>query len=234
MIVHDGRLEEALEEYVRRYARRARDMTSASAALAALTTLAVEQVPGIDHAGVTLVTGGDIVRCLAATDGHPLVLDNIQRGCGEGPGLEAATSRQMFGIDDLTAESRWPRFTAKAVASTPVRALLALPVFDPGFGDDTYAALNLYADRPWALDSRAQAAGAMIAARVAETLTAGRGRRRSARSARTDAINEAKNLLMRRFGIDVAQAFALLVKLAKQQGDSIETVARELVSAAPS
>ena len=35
---------------------------------------------------------------------------------------------------------------------------------------------------------------------------------------------------MSRFSIDVAQAFALLVKLAKQQNDSIEAVARELVS----
>lgn len=225
MIVHDGRLEEALEEYVRRYARRARaDMTSA---LAALTALAVEQVPAVDHAGVTLVTEGDIVRCLAATDGHPLVLDNIQRGCGQGPCLDAATSRQIFGIADLEAERRWPRFTAKAVASTPVRALLAFPVFD---GGDTYAALNLYADRPGTLDSRTQEAGAMIAARIAETLTAGQGRGKSVRAARTDAINEAKNLLMSRFSIDVAQAFALLVKLAKQQNDSIEAVARELVS----
>ena len=70
----------------------------------------------------------------------------------------------------------------------------------------------------------------MIAARIAETLRAEPGRRKSVRSARTDAINEAKNLLMRRFSIDVAQAFALLVKLAKQQNDSIEAVARELVS----
>lgn len=62
------------------------------------------------------------------------------------------------------------------------------------------------------------------------TLTAGQGRGKSVRSARTDAINEAKNLLMRRFSIGVAQAFALLVKLAKQQNDSFEAVAREPVS----
>ena len=61
-------------------------------------------------------------------------------GLGTASRGNAATSRQIFGIADLEAERRWPRFTAS---------------------------------------------------------------------------------------IDVAEAFALLVKLAKQQNDSIETVARE-------
>ncbi len=36
---------------------------------------------------------------------------------------------------------------------------------------------------------------------------------------------------MRDFDVDGAQAYALLVKLAKQQNDSIEAVARQVVAA---
>ncbi|BCI51014.1 transcriptional regulator [Mycolicibacterium litorale] len=225
MAVIDDRLEGALEEYVRRYARRARvDMTTA---LTGFTSLAVEYIAGVDHAGVTLVTNGGIMRCLAATDGHPLVLDNIQRTYGQGPCLDAAAGQQTFRIDDMASEERWPAFAAKAVACTPVRSVLAYPVFTDG---STYAALNLYADRTGRLDARAEAEGALIASRISSFLKADRVRTRPVRSSRSDVIAAAKTLLMRRFSIDVAQAFALLVKLAKQENDSIEAVARTLVS----
>jgi putative methionine-R-sulfoxide reductase with GAF domain len=226
MIMRHGRLEEAGGEYVRRYARRARaDLTSA---LTALTKLAVEQVAGIDHAGVTLVISGGSIRCLAATDGHTHALDNIQRACRQGPCLDAAVNQQVFRVDDLTSESRWPEFTPRAVACTPVRALLAFPVLHDG---TAHAALNLYADRPGAFDAEVQAAGASIASRMVDALCPAQPCDEPARSTHTDTIDQAKTLLMRRFSIDVAQAFALMVKLAKQRNESIEAVARELVSA---
>lgn len=221
----DDRIDGALEEYVRRYARRARvDMTTA---LSGLMALAVERIAGVDHAGVTLVTKGGIIRCLAATDGHPLILDNIQRTHHEGPCLDAVISDRTLRIDDLTAEDRWPTFAAKAVAGTPVRALLAFPVFHDG---GAHAALNLYADRPGRWDTRAESAGATVALRIAEVLRADRSGGKRPTSPRTDVIDQAKDLLMRRFSIDVAQAFAVLVKLAKQQNDSVEAVAREVVN----
>lgn len=225
MGVGEDRLESALEEYVRRYARRARvDMTTT---LTSLTTLAVEHVYDVDHAGVTLVATGGVVRCLAATDGYPLVLDNIQRAVQQGPCLEAALTNRIFRVDDLASDNRWPDFAAKAVTATPVRSLLALPVFRDG---STYAALNLYADRPMRLDGRTEAEGMRVASQISEALSADRIRSKPARSTRADAIKEAKAMLMRRFSIDVAQAFALLVKLAKQGDKSIEAVARELIS----
>ncbi|KUI24972.1 response regulator receiver protein [Mycobacterium sp. IS-1742] len=225
MTVRDDRLEEALEEYVRRYARRAKaDMTTA---LSALTRLAVEHAAGVDHAGVTLVTDGDVIRCLACSDAHPLVLDNIQRGCGQGPCLDAATSGHPLAVDDLASESRWPSFTSRAVTSTPVRAMLTVPVFQDG---DTHAALILYADHVGSLDARAKAVGETVAARIAEVLTSERSRGLWVSSLHPDVIAEAKALLMRRFSIDVAQSFAMLVKLAKHQHVSIERVARALVS----
>jgi hypothetical protein len=213
------------EEYVRRYARRARaDMT---ADLASLTTVVLQHTAGVDHVGVTLVTEDGVIRSLVASDGQAQALDNIQRGCGQGPCLDAAVRSHVVRVGDLVVETRWPDFCREAVVCTPVRAVLAFPVFHDG---NMHAALNLYADRVGAFDAATEAVGALTADRVAEALTVGRGQPAQASSPAAIAIDEATNLLMRRFGIDVAQAFALLVKLAKQQGDSIETVARELVS----
>ncbi|TFV57060.1 ANTAR domain-containing protein [Mycobacterium sp. PS03-16] len=230
------RLDEVLEQSLRHSTRRARaDLTGV---LASITTLAVEQLPGVHHAGVTLVEpatedgdvdsteDGRVIRCLAATDGHPLVLDNIVRGCGQGPCLDTITGHRLIRSDDLTVESRWPQFTAKAIICTPVRAILSLPVFRDGRPP---VALNLYSDRAGAFDARAEASGALVAAHVAEAMNAAH-RRHPVRSARSQIITEAKAMIMAQRDVDVAQAFAILVQMAKQQNESIESVARQVVA----
>ncbi|KUI37394.1 response regulator receiver protein [Mycobacterium sp. IS-1496] len=219
------RLDEVLEHCLRHSSRRAQ--ADLPGVLAGLTALAVSHVPGVDHASVTFLAEDIAIRCLAATDGHPLVLDNLQRGFRQGPCFDAATEHRVVRVDDLTDESRWPAFTAKAVAATPVRAILALPVFRDGRSP---VALNLYADRPGALDGHSEASGAIVASHVAEAMTAAHRPRAHGRSPRSTVINQAKTLLMRDFEVDVAQSFALMVKLAKQQHVSIEAVARALVS----
>ncbi|KUI38120.1 GAF and ANTAR domain-containing protein [Mycobacterium sp. GA-2829] len=211
------------EEYVRRYARRARaDM---AAELSSFAVLAVQQTSGVDHAGATLVTEDGVIRSLAASDGHAHALDNIQRGCGEGPCLSAAIHSEVVRVADLVVETRWPDFCREAVVCTPVRAVLAFPVFHDG---TVHAALNLYADRVGAFDAATETVGALIADRIAATLTTRAGDV-PRHPSRHDVIEEAKDLLIRRFSIDVAEAFALLLKLARQQNQSIETVALEVV-----
>lgn len=217
------RIDQALAGFRLASPRARRDV---AVALTELTDVAVRHLGAVDHASVTVVEDGDVLRCLAATDGHPLVLDNIQRGCRQGPCFDAAVEQTAFRVDDLAAEPRWPSFTPKALASTPVRALLGIPLFRDG---SSHAALNLFADRPHTLDADIEAASSLIAAHITETLTAGRGPR-TVTSPRTDAINQAKTMLMERFGIDVAQAYAVLVKLAKQHHESIEATARHLVA----
>jgi hypothetical protein len=79
----------------------------------ALAAAAVSHLDGADHASVTVVDDGDVIRCLAATDEHPLVLDKIQRSCRQGPCLDAATDQRAFRVDDLAAERRWPGLTPR-------------------------------------------------------------------------------------------------------------------------
>ncbi|MEV3903459.1 ANTAR domain-containing protein [Mycobacterium sp. NPDC050551] len=191
-----------------------------------ITMLAVRLLPGVDHAGITCVGEGVLIRSMAATDGHPLVLDNITRRVCEGPSLSAAYDGRPYRADDLTDDSRWPAFARQALVSTPVRAVVAVPVC---LGAEVRAALNLYADNAGALEDGVEGTAELLARHIGLLMT-GQSRRGSARR---DVINQAKLLLMEKFGADVAQAYSLLVAMAKEQHDSIESVARLLVAGGP-
>lgn len=126
------------------------ELTGVCAALDEIVMRAVDELAAADHAGLTVVHG-QAIKCLAATDVHPLTLTNLQRRSRQGPCFDLTADRGPICVDDLRAESRWPHFTAQAVANTPVRALLSQTVFRSG---DEYAVFTLYADRPDAFGDR--------------------------------------------------------------------------------
>ena len=66
---------------------------------------------------------------------------------------------------------------------------------------------------------------------MSEHCVAGKYRRPFRRYGRADAIHDATSLLMERFNLDGAQAVAQLVKVSKQQNDSIEAAAHLCVAA---
>ena len=154
---------------------------------------AVEHIRAVDHAGVTLVGRKNVVRSLAATDGHPLVLDNIQRHCLEGPCYEPAVD-QVTRVDDLTVESRWPTFVKRALAATPIRSILKYPLFA---NHTTTAALYLYSNRAGTLDDDVESLGVLFADHAARALKAGQGRQRPiAVPGGPDVVDEATQMLV--------------------------------------
>ena len=66
---------------------------------------------------------------------------------------------------------------------------------------------------------------------MSDHCVAGPSRRTLRRYGRADAIHDATSLLMEQFDLDAGQAIARLVRVAKQQNDSIEAVARTCVAA---
>jgi hypothetical protein len=185
------------------------------------------KLPGVDHAGVTLIQDGNILRSLAATDGHPLVLDNIQRRYAEGPCFESATDNRTFRVDDLSTEGRWPDFVHKALGSTPVRAILSVPIENV---ESEQASLNLHADHAGALGAVTEDAALRIARHIGGLINVAQTSRQQRRSSRTEVISQANRVLMRRFNLDSGQSFALLVRMAKHRNESIEVVARTLIA----
>jgi hypothetical protein len=184
-------------------------------------------LPGVDHAGVTVVDAHGVIRSVAPTDGYLLVLDNLQRHFLEGPCYEAAAARHTLRVDDLSRGQRWPSFTAKALASTPVRAVVALPVFDE---DGAHAALNLYADHAGAMGARTEDGGSLVAQYLARAMTT-RTRRKPLRALTlgSDSISAAKRSLMQRFGIDAVQSLSVLVQTSRREGISLQTLCARLL-----
>lgn len=114
--------------------------------------------------GTATVAGGDdVVR-----------IEESQEESGSGPALEAARSRSLLAIPDLSAETRWPQFCEAALASGLLSAVF-LPLVtaqDPepiGVLSAYAGELEAFADTAPAHDIGAIAAGAI---RVAMQLRA--------------------------------------------------------------
>jgi GAF domain-containing protein len=96
--------------------------------------------------GMTLRQRGRPPATAACTDPIASQADEIQFRTGDGPCLHAMRHAQVVRIDDLAADSRWPRFSRHA-AALGIRSCLAVPLFED---DEPAGALTLYARRPGA------------------------------------------------------------------------------------
>ncbi|MCW2818018.1 MAG: hypothetical protein JWR42_805 [Marmoricola sp.] len=124
-----------------------------------LVDLVCQVVPGCRWAGITSWPENASPHTAACSPDFPLIVDAIQYSLEEGPCMSAAAETWTSWAPDLTAETRWPRFTAAVLAQSPVRGALGyhLP------GTPGRHALNLYSDRPDVFDQEAVAAGALFA-----------------------------------------------------------------------
>jgi GAF domain-containing protein len=196
------------------------------AVLSALPAAAVAILPGVRHAGVSVVADG-VVRTPHCTDGLPHLLDQIQTRLGEGPCFQVATTRETLRVDDLGEDSRWPAFCDVAMRETPIRSILAVHLFDDGPG---VGALTFYSDHPGVYDDETEGLALMFAAQAA-LIVENRRREKHFRTAlaNRDIIGQAKGVLIERFGTDAATAFSLLQRLAGDRGEPVAAVARRIV-----
>ena len=81
---------------------------------------AAESVPGAQYAGITVTKRHRPSETAAATHLYPVVLDNIQDRCHQGPCLAAAAQRHEVRVDDLGADERWPLYREEALKQTPI------------------------------------------------------------------------------------------------------------------
>jgi hypothetical protein len=190
-----------------------------------LTQAAVATIPGTAHAGVTIVAR-DAVRSVGATDDVARVMAELAHRVRQGPAIDAPLHQAAVQITDIETDTRWPGFAELVLRETPVRSMVAMPLFH----DDESGALNIYADH----------AGGWCGGDEDLTLTFGvhaalvveqRRREKRYRSAlaNRDTIGQAKGMLMERFKIDSATAFALLARLARDRRESVAAVARRVV-----
>ncbi|MEO5678517.1 MAG: GAF and ANTAR domain-containing protein, partial [Acidimicrobiales bacterium] len=184
-----------LAEVFAAVARALRADSSVQGTLDRIVELAATTIEGCDHAGMTMIEAGEI-RAPAATDEVPLQVDTIQYETGEGPCVDAIRKHDVFQTDDLTTETRWPRFAPRAAEETGVRSILSYRLFVEG---DTMGALNLYSKATCAFDDTDRAVGSIFAAHAAVALSAARKQEHLERAIQTrDLIGQAKGILMAR------------------------------------
>ncbi|WP_262365773.1 GAF and ANTAR domain-containing protein [Gordonia sp. OPL2] len=201
--------------------------------LSEVTRTAVDVLPGVDHAGITLVrraARGDRPAALestAATGPIPELVDKLQHDCGEGPCFDAVWMHQTNRIDDLWTETRWPRFVSAVRGSTAVRSVLSIQLF---VTDQELGALNLYSDEVSVFDAVAEDLATNLATHAAIALSTARrsDQFRSALASR-DILGQAKGILMERYGIDALAAFDLLRRLSQETNTPVTELAHKLV-----
>ncbi|MHA4853289.1 ANTAR domain-containing protein [Rhodococcus sp. MSC1_016] len=136
----------------------------------------------------------------------------------------------MTRSNDLTEERRWPRFTQHAL-DAGVRSTLSFQLYT---GNHTSGALNLFGKTRHAFDEESVLIGEVLAAHAAIAIAAARTAEQllSAVASR-DLIGQANGMLMERFGIDAAQAFAMLTKLSQDSNTPLAEVAMKIVDLGP-
>ena len=114
-----------------------------------IAALAVETVDSCDYCGVSLRHSDGTITTAASTSDIASRADALEYELGEGPCLESIWQADTFLINDLSTETRWPRWASLA-AELGIGAVLAVRL-EPVDGQPV-AALNLYSATPQAFD----------------------------------------------------------------------------------
>lgn len=218
-------LYEALQRAV---ALQQRGETDAENALRQLNETTVASIPGARYCGITLVDEDGRVKSIGATGTYAQILDEVQAELEEGPCLSAAWENHIMLIDDMTVESRWPRYCAAVVERTPIRSVLSVQLDTPSAG---VAALNFQAEEPGVFDEDSVELARVFA--VHTTLawnSLQRERQFQTALGSRDLIGQAKGILMERFDIDAVAAFNTLRSLSQDLNIKLSEVAARIVT----
>lgn len=149
---------------------------------------------------------------------------------GEGPCWQAFATGEAVVVADLTAEPRWPEFTATAL-DLGFRGVAGFPLHVDG---DRIGALDVYNDAPLRLTSEDRDAACVLAdvaaAYVVNARAIGESRRlneqlQQALDSRV-VIEQAKGVLAERLRVGPYDAFVMLRNYARRNGARLRTVAQ--------
>jgi GAF domain-containing protein len=203
-----------------------------SETLTEITRIARRAMPSVEAASVTLIR--EDKPFTAGYDGQmALDADEMQYERGYGPCMDAGRAGQMFLVDDMRTEQRWPDY-AQNVLACGVLSSLSVPL---PFQGVTIGALNTYASQPKVFDDTdielAQEVAAWVAVAVANAEAAARTsddltQLRTVMMSRA-LIEQAKGILMERHKIKEDEAFTILTHASQRTNTKLRDVAAELV-----
>jgi GAF domain-containing protein len=203
-----------------------------SEVLTEITGIACRAMPSVEAASVTLIR--EDKPFTAAYDGQmSLDADELQYERGYGPCVDAGRAGQMFLVDDMRTEQRWPDY-AQNVLACGVLSSLSVPL---PFQGATIGALNTYASQSKVFDDSdielAQEVAAWVAIAVGNAEAAARTsddliQLRIVMLSRA-LIEQAKGILIERHKINEDEAFTILTHASQRTNTKLRDVAAELV-----
>jgi transcriptional regulator with GAF, ATPase, and Fis domain len=192
------------------------------------------QLLDVESAGLLLADPLDQLRLLAATTEETRDLELFQLQADEGPCVDCYFSGEPVSVADLKAEAdRWPRFVPAAL-DAGFTSVHAVPMRAAGM---VLGALNLFGARPGALTDADRLVGQTLAhiASVAilqecpPTPSTVMQRLQNALTSRVH-VEQAKGFLRESLDISVEQAFHLLRRYARSDGQHLTEVSRKLMT----
>jgi hypothetical protein len=192
--------------------------------LLALTRAAVDTVPDVQQASITITHGDGRLETVAPTVRELYDVDATQYELREGPCFEAAVDGVLIVSTDLVTDERFPRY-ARAAVEHGLHAQIGLNLY---LRTSTRGALNLYSARRGAFQDLSTLlpffAGqtALVLDYVTEIDNLRRGL-----ETRT-VIGRAIGIVMERYGLAEDRAFAFLTRLSQDRNVKLRDIAVEI------
>ena len=205
-----------------------------------VAVFAVQAIPGVDGAGVTMVetsAGTPHAQAWAVTADFVREIDTIQyHELNEGPCITSTQSQRPAVSGSLGSDDRWPRFGGR-VARLGVHSALSMPLI---VGEKVIGAINAYAYirdafAEHAVQLASQFAGpAAVSVCNAQVVTDARDRAAQLQRALVSrtVIDQAIGIIRARSGVSSEEAFDRLTKVSQSENTKLRVVAERLVEEA--
>jgi hypothetical protein len=195
--------------------------------LRAITAAAVEVLPDVDYASITVRHADGRLQTSAPTDAMLRGIDATQYELQEGPCYASVTDTVHLTSPQLAEDDRVPRYREVAVRAG-IQAQAGIRLFE---SDRSLGALNLYSRRVGAFEDLGflgvlfthQSAVALRYAQEVESLQDAIATRQL--------IGQAVGIAMERYEFSDEQAFAFLTRLSAYTSSSLRDVAQAIVDA---
>jgi hypothetical protein len=195
------------------------------ATLANITAAAVEVLPQVKYASITVKHADGKLETFAPTDDVITEIDAAQYELQEGPCYQAAVETVHLEAPHLADDTRFPRYAPVAV-SFGIQAQAGIRLFDT---PKSNGALNLYSEDAGAFQDfdtvsqlfTHQSAVALAYARHVANLESAIKTRQL--------VGQAVGIMMERHQLDDARAFAFLARLSSHENIKLRDIAQRIV-----
>ncbi|MFC8368918.1 MULTISPECIES: ANTAR domain-containing protein [unclassified Streptomyces] len=212
-----------LAEALTAAAQRLHETSAPDTTLDTAVRLAVDLVPGADHAGISVIERDNRRSTLAWTDDVVRAAEEgDDPGDGQRPYWHRLWTAPVAEVEDSENDEG-----DEALSGLGLRSVLSLRL---RADRRRLTVLTAYARKPRAFDETALRVGRLFTAHVGIALDSATVREQLTEAMRTrDLIGQATGILMERLDIDAAGAFDSLVRASQRENIKLRDLARRIV-----